>query len=90
MGTTHVAKWPFKFENIWLEVDDFSDFVKALSDDFNAYGSSSFVLAKKLTFLQSKLKEWNRDVFSHLDTKLGALVEKIKVWQGATLVPFRG
>jgi len=28
-GTTHVAKRPFKFDNVWLEVDGFSDFVKA-------------------------------------------------------------
>jgi len=26
----------------------------------------------------SKLKVWNRDVFGHLDTKLGDLVEKFK------------
>jgi len=44
------------------------------------YGCSSFVLAKKLNFLKSKLKEWNRDVFGHLDTKLGALIDKIKVF----------
>ena len=25
MGTTHAAKRPFKFENIWLEVDGFCD-----------------------------------------------------------------
>ena len=51
LGTTHTAKRPFKFENIWLEVDDFCDFVKAVWDDFNSFGSSSFILAKKLIFL---------------------------------------
>jgi len=51
MGTTFIAKRPFKFENVQLKVEDFSDFVNAIWDDFNAYGSSSFVLAKKLTFL---------------------------------------
>ena len=55
-------------------------FAKAIWDDSNAYGSSSFVLAKKLNFLKSKLKVWNRDIFGHLDTKLGALIEKIKVF----------
>ena len=78
MGPTFVAKWPCKFENIWLEVDGFSDFVKAAWDDSNMYNSSSFVLAKNLIFLKSKLKVWNRDSFGHLDTKLGALTEKIK------------
>jgi len=33
-----------------------------------------------LNFLKSKLKVWNRDVFGHLDTKLDALIEKIKVF----------
>jgi len=36
-------------------------------------------MAKKLNLLKSKLKVWNRDVFGHLDTKLGDLVEKVKV-----------
>ena len=61
-------------------MDGFSDFVKAVWDAFNVYGSSSFVLAKKLNFLNSKLKVWNRRVFGHLDTKLGALIEKVKVF----------
>jgi len=80
MRPTFVAKRPFKFENIWLEVDGFADFVNSVWDDSNVYGSSSFVLAKKLNFLKSKLKVWNRDVFGHLDTKLGALIEKVKVF----------
>jgi len=64
MGATYIAKRPFKFENVWLEVEGFSDFVEVVRDDFNAYGSSSFVLAKKLNFLKSKHKEWNRDVLA--------------------------
>ena len=42
-------------------------------------GSLSFVLAKKLSFLKFKLKVWNRDV-GLLDSKLGALIERIKVF----------
>ena len=79
MRPTFVAKRSLKFENIWLEVDSFSDFVKSVCDDSNVYSSPSFVLAKKLNFLKSKLKVWNREVFGHLETKLGDLVEKVKV-----------
>jgi len=44
-------------------------------------------LAKKLNFLKSKIKEWNRDVFGHLETKLGAFVERVKqLDKEATLV----
>jgi len=77
--TSYVAKCPFRFENVRLEVDGFSDFVKAVCNDCNISGSSSFVLAKKLNLLKSKLKFWNRDVFGHLETKLGNLVDKVKV-----------
>jgi len=74
-----LLKRPFKFENVWGQVDSIGDFVKAIWDDFNASGSSSFILAKELNFLEYKLKDWTRDVFGHLDTKLGVLVEKVKV-----------
>ena len=43
---TFVAKRPFKFENFWLEVDGFVDFVQSVWLDFNVNGCSSFVLAK--------------------------------------------
>ena len=61
-------------------MDDFSDLVKAVWDDSNISGFLSFVVVKKLNLLRSKLKVWNRDVFGHLDTKLGDLVEKVKVF----------
>ena len=57
-------------------------------------GSLSFVWAKKLNFLKSKLNVWNRDVVRLLDTKLGALIEKIKVFdakeQLQSLTPYPG
>ena len=41
-------------------------------------GSSSFILAKMLIFLKSRLKQWNKEVFGHLDSKMADLVVKIK------------
>ena len=46
--------------------------------DFNVNGPSSFILAKKLSFFKTKLKEWNRNVFGHLEFKMANLVEKVK------------
>ena len=46
----------------------------------------SFVLAKKLNLLKSKLKVWNKDVFGHLDIKLGDLVEKAEVLDAKELL----
>ena len=35
-------------------------------------------MAKKLHFLKRRLKDWNKEVFGHLDSKLADLVVKIK------------
>jgi len=40
--------------------------------------SSSFILAKKLIFLKSRFKQWTKEVFGHLDSKMADLVVKIK------------
>jgi len=41
-------------------------------------GSPSFILAKRLNLLKRRLREWNKDVFGHLDSKMAYLVYKIK------------
>ena len=48
-------------------------------DELNVIGPSSFILAKKLNFLKTKLKQWNREVFDHLEFKMASLVEKVKL-----------
>ena len=44
----------------------------------NVSSSSSFILAKKLRFLKSKLKDKNRDVVGHLDNKMAYVVDRVK------------
>ena len=61
-----------------LEVDGFCDLVNFLWNDLNVTRPSSFILAKKLSFLKTKLKEWSRDVFGYLEFKMAKLVEKVK------------
>ena len=46
-----------------VEVDGFDDLVKSVWEELNVIGPSSFILAKKLNFLKTKLKQWNREVF---------------------------
>jgi len=57
-------------------VDGFSDLVKSFWDelDVTITGPPSFILAKKLNFLKTKFKPWNRDVFGHLEFKMASLV----------------
>jgi len=61
---------------MWLEVEGFSDLVKSFWGEL--YGSPSFVLAKKLNFLKLRFKEWNEEVFGHLNSKMANLMDKIK------------
>ena len=35
-------------------------------------------MAKKLNFLRTKLKQWNKDVFGDLEFKMASLMEKVK------------
>jgi len=74
------VKRPFKFENMWLEVDGFCELVSSFWGELRVSGFSSFVLAKKLLFLKRRLKEWNKEVFGHLESKLAEFVVKIKAF----------
>ena len=71
-------KHPFPVENMYLEVEDFVDLVKSFWGKPKVSDSPSFILAKKLNFLNLRLKEWNKEVFGHLDAKMANLADKIK------------
>jgi len=47
---------PFKFENMWLEEDGFSELVKSFCSELQVSSSPSFILAKKVNFLKLRLK----------------------------------
>jgi len=79
VGNAPSVKRPFRFENVWLEAEEFPHLVKTWSDQFHILGSSSYVLAKKLKLLKFKLNNSNRNVFRHLDTRMADLLEKVKL-----------
>ena len=54
---------PFRFENIWLRVENFVDKVKAWWASYLFQGNPSFILAKKLVALKLDLKKWNEAEF---------------------------
>ena len=62
VGKFFSGRRPFKFEDMWLEVDGFCDLINSLWNDLNVTGPSSFILTKKLSFLKTKLKEWSKDI----------------------------
>ena len=71
---------PFRFENMWLKVEEFKDLLKAWWEGENFNGSASFILAEKLKVVKIKLKEWNRDVFGRVDYRKNLALEQLQFW----------
>jgi alpha-amylase/alpha-mannosidase (GH57 family) len=61
------SKSPFRFENMWLKVEGFSNRVKQWWDSYNYDGSPSIILAKKLKTLKSDLQRWNEKDFGDVN-----------------------
>ena len=53
-------------------------------DGYRVAGSSSCVLAKKFKLLKEDLKQWNKEVFGHLETQkanaMATLLKKLETW----------
>jgi len=54
------GKVPFKFENMWLKVEGFSDLIKKWREVDEVVGFASYILARKLKGVKEELKKWNR------------------------------
>ena len=59
----------FKFENMWLEFEGFSDLIKGCWGETQVEGFASYIVAKKLKFVKEKLQKWQRDVFGDIKTQ---------------------
>ena len=63
------GRTPFKFENMWLKFEEFSDIIKEWWGEAHVDGFASYIIATKLRFVKEKLKKWNRDVFGDVKTQ---------------------
>ena len=54
-GSHRRGRIPFCFENMWLKAEGFLDKVKSWWENYHFQGTSSYILAKKLTALKSDL-----------------------------------
>jgi len=63
------GKSPFRFENMWLAADGFSDIIEEWWREARVYGYASYVIANKLKYVKGKLKIWNKEVFGDIRTK---------------------
>ena len=71
---------PFKFENMWLKVEDFKDLLRSWWQGTVVRGKASFRLAAKLKELKQKIKSWNRDVFGRLECNKNLALQQVEFW----------
>ena len=71
------GKVPFKFENMWLKVEGFSNLIKKWWEEDEVEGFASFVLARKLKVVKDELKKWNIEVFEDIKLRKYNLIDSI-------------
>ena len=76
-GSHWRGRTPFRFENMWLRVENFVDKVKAWWASYLFQGNPSFILAKKLAALKLDLKKWNEAEFGNVTIKKQQLWNKL-------------
>ena len=76
-GSQRRGRIPFRFENMWLRVDNFVDKVKNWWASYLFLGTPSFILAKKLAALKLDLKKWNETEFGNITFKKQDLWSKL-------------
>ena len=69
----------FRFENMWLKMDEFIDRVHSWWNRHSFSGTPSFVSAKKLKALKEDIVQWNRLEFGHVGCKKTQLLEALKL-----------
>ena len=60
---------PFRFENMWLEMEGFKSLIDGWRKSFEVRGAINFVVAEKLKALKINLKWWNKEVFGRVETR---------------------
>ena len=76
-GESSERKNSFRFENMWLRVENFVDKVKAWWASYLFQGNPSFILAKKLATLKLDLKKRNEVEFGNVTFKEQKLWNKL-------------
>ena len=72
----------FRFENMWLKVDDFKGLLRGWWQGIEVRGRASFRLASKLKELKQKIKVWNKEVFGRLEVSKNSALQQVEYWDG--------
>jgi len=84
------GRTPFKFGNIWLEFEGFSDLIKEWRGQAHVDGFASYIVANKLKLVKKKLKKWNKDVFGDIKTQkynLLGIINSLNVKEETSSLP---
>ena len=73
---------PFRFENMWLKVDDFNGLLRGWWQGIEVRGRASFRLASKLKVLKQKIKVGNREVCGRLEVNKNSALQQLEYWDG--------
>jgi len=73
------GKIPFRFKNMWLKTDGFTDRVHSWWNQYSFSGTPSFVLTKKLKALKEDIIQWNRSEFGNVGRQRKELLEALKL-----------
>ena len=76
-GSFQRGRIPFKFENMWLQVEGFGDLIKRWWEETRVEGYASYVVAKKLKVIKEEIKKWNREVFGDIKVRKYNLMDSI-------------
>ena len=71
---------PFRFENMWLKVEDFKDLIRNWWEGYIVQGSFCHILAVKLKALKQDLKTWNKKVLGNVTTKELEALAQLGLW----------
>jgi hypothetical protein len=70
---------PFRFNNFWLQNNEFKDLVTNAWEAYNLEGWMGFILKEKLKRLKGVIKEWNRAMYRCSEERKIKLIEEIRV-----------
>uniref|UniRef100_A0A7N2R1H7 Importin N-terminal domain-containing protein n=1 Tax=Quercus lobata TaxID=97700 RepID=A0A7N2R1H7_QUELO len=73
------GKSPFRFKNMWLKIDGFTERDHSWWNQYSFSGTPSFVLAKKLKALKGDIIQWNQSVFGNVGRQKKELLETLKL-----------
>ncbi|XP_070045594.1 uncharacterized protein [Nicotiana tomentosiformis] len=67
----------FKFENMWLQSEEFLGKLKSWWQNYTFTGRADFILIQKLKSLKKDITTWNREEFGKVKTRKNRALEQV-------------